>query len=36
MPKFFGEDDCGGYDRAGKCAPARFIDACDRRDTKSA
>ena len=36
MPKFFREDDCGRYDRPGERAPARFIDAGDRRDTKRA
>jgi hypothetical protein len=36
MAKFFGEDHCGGYDGAGERATARFIDACDRGDTKGA
>ena len=36
MAKFFGEDDGGGYDRAGERATARFVDAGDRRDTKGA
>ena len=36
MPKFFGENDRGRYDRTGQRTPARFIDAGDRRDAKSA
>jgi hypothetical protein len=36
MSKFFGKNDGGGYDRTGQRAPARFINAGDRRDTKCA
>ena len=36
MPKFFGENDRGRYDRPGQRAAARFIDAGDRRDTEGA
>ena len=36
MAKFFRENDRGRYDRTGERAPARFIDAGDRRDTKRA
>jgi hypothetical protein len=36
MPEFFGENHRGRYDRAGQRTPARFVDAGDRRDTKSA
>jgi hypothetical protein len=36
VPEFFGKDYCRGYDRTGQRTAARFIDAGDRRDTKSA
>jgi hypothetical protein len=36
MPEFFGKDYGSGYDRASQRAAARFVDAGDRRDTKSA
>jgi hypothetical protein len=36
MPKFFGEHNRCRYDGPGERAAARFIDACDGRDTKGA
>ena len=36
VPEFFRENDCGGYDGPGECAPARFVDAGNRRDTEGA
>ena len=36
MPKFFGQNDRGGYDRASQRAAPRFVDAGDRGDTEGA
>src|SRR5438093_9000197 len=36
MPEFFGENDRGGYDRAGEGAATGLINAGDCRDTKGA
>src|SRR5947207_10659342 len=36
MPKFFGEDDRGGYDGAGECAATCLVNPGDCRDTKGA
>jgi hypothetical protein len=36
MPKSFGEDNCGCYDRASQRTAACFVDAGNRRDTQGA